>query len=588
MLVTIRKPRPFETMTVHPIKVLIVEGMPEHANLLLHILNESAYPEYQAVAVPTLADCLTRLSAGGINVVLLDLTLPDSGPEKTFHAVNKAAPDIAVVVISGVADVSTALEIVQAGAQDYLIKGEVDHKVVIRSLQYAFERKRAQVALRHAHDQLEQRVQERTSALVASNQQLQTEIAERKKAEEAAVLSNGKLKQALADLHAAQQELVVRERRAAFGEMAHGIAHELNNVLTPILAWTEHLLQKPEELGDSEQVRETIQKINSAASVGAAAVGRVMNFAVDGEPAYTRINLAEIAEEASAAAEHAWRTEAGGSGAYIEIRRLLSPVPEVVGERAELSQLVSHLISNAAHAISGRGTITITTSINGESVVIAVRDDGSGMDASTRERCLDRDLGSRHPDGRSSGHGTIHGILQRHNGRLSIESVVGRGTKVSIFLPFVATDAPETTGPGSETIANQTAETTQTSVNAGKQRRILLAEDDMMVSEVMVVYLSEDGFDITVTSNGRECVEAFTRANGAFDLVITDRAMPEMGGDEVALAVKRINPKVPVLLLTGFGELMNSEGEKPEGVDLVVGKPFTMTSLRAALETVGF
>jgi len=135
VLVTIRKPRPFETMTVHPIKVLIVEDMPEHANLLLHILNESAYPEYQAVAVPTLADCLTRLSAGGIDVVLLDLTLPDSGPEKTFHAVNKAAPDIAVVVISGVADVSTALEIVQAGAQDYLIKGEVDHKVVIRYIQ---------------------------------------------------------------------------------------------------------------------------------------------------------------------------------------------------------------------------------------------------------------------------------------------------------------------------------------------------------------------------------------------------------------------------------------------------------------------
>ncbi len=572
-------------MTVHPIKVLIVEDMPEHANLLLHILNESAYPEYQAVAVPTLADCLTRLSAGGIDVVLLDLTLPDSGPEKTFHAVNKAAPDIAVVVISGVADVSTALEIVQAGAQDYLIKGEVDHKVVIRSLQYAYERKRSQVALRHAHDQLEQRVQERTSALVASNQQLQTEIAERKKAEEAAVLSNGKLKQALADLHATQQELVVRERRAAFGEMAHGIAHELNNVLTPILAWTEHLLQKPEELGNSEQVRETIQKINSAASVGAAAVGRVMNFALDGEPAYTRIDLAEVAEESAAAAEHAWRTEAGGSGAYIEIRRLLSPVPEVVGERAELRQLVSQLISNAAHAISGRGTITITTAINAESVVIAVRDDGSGMDASTRERCLDRDLGSRHPDGRSSGYGTIHGILQRHNGRLTIDSVIGRGTKASIFLPFVASDAPE---PASEPAPNQTAETTESSTNAGKQRRILLAEDDMMVSEVMVVYLSEDGFDITVTSNGRECVEAFTRANGAFDLVITDRAMPEMGGDEVALAVKRINPKVPVLLLTGFGELMNSEGEKPEGVDLVVGKPFTMTSLRAALETVGF
>lgn len=566
---------------IQPIKVLIVEDMPEHANLLLHILNENSYPRYIATAVSTLSECIKRLKEEKIDVVLLDLTLPDSVPAKTFHLVNEAAPDIAVVVISGVADLSTALEIVQAGAQDYLIKGEVDHKVVIRSLQYAFERKRGQVALRHAHDELEQRVRERTAALLEANEHLQTEIAERKKAEESAVLSNEKLKQALSQLHAAQQELVVRERRSAFGEMAHGIAHELNNVLTPILAWTERLLQNPGELQSSEVVLETIQKINAAAGVGAAAVGRVMEFAIEGEPAYRYIKLNDIANEAASATEPLWKEEASARGASIEIRKLLADVPEVLGDKAELLELASQLIKNAATAIAQRGTITITTSLIDDSVVLAVRDDGRGMDSTTRERCLDRDLGSRHEDGRSSGFGTIHGILQRHNGRLAIESVQGRGTKVSIFLPLVAVE----TSPAPAIPATQPSTPTAA---AKSLRKILIAEDDSMVREVMVVYLSEDGFEITETENGRECVDAFTREDGKFDLVITDRAMPEMGGDEVALAVKRINPKVPVILLTGFGELMNNEGEKPEGVDLVVGKPFTMTSLRNALDSFGF
>ena len=109
-----------------------------------------------------------------------------------------------------------------------------------------------------------------------------------------------------------------------------------------------------------------------------------------------------------------------------------------------------------------------------------------------------------------------------------------------------------------------------------------------MVREVMFVYLTEEGFDVTMAANGRLAVEEFTRANGEFDLIITDRAMPEMNGDQVAQEIKRLNPAMPVILLTGFGELMLNDGEQPPGVDLVVAKPFTMASLKAALGSVGF
>lgn len=581
-------------MISKPIKVLIVEDTKEHAQLLEHILAASSYPKFQTVVTHSLAGALEKLRGGGIDAILLDLTLPDSIPSQTFRAVNEVSPDIAVVVISGIADVSKAIELVQAGAQDYLIKGQVDHNLLLRSIHYSVERKRNQVALRQAHDQLEARVHERTAALVESNTRLQNEIAVRRKAEDAAVESNRKLTKALEDLHAAQQELVSRERLNALGKMANGIAHEFNNVLTPIIGWTEHLLHKPEEIENNLDTRNTIQKIQSAATVGAAAVGRVRDFARNEADAYVPVSLATIIEQAVASTQPQWSVEARAAGIMIEIRKQLPPVPEIHGEASQLRELVTHLIINAVRAIPRRGSIAIGLSQRGNQVALSVRDDGLGMNDRTRERCLDPNLGSMHPDGHSSSYGFIHGILQRHDGQLEIESEEGRGSKITVLLPVSTAHrepatavAPPVEQPASQPQKPVAAAQPPLPSADSKKRRILIAEDDSMVREVMYVYLSEDGYEVTTASNGREGVEAFAKDNGAFDLFITDRAMPEMGGDQVALEAKRINPSVPVILLTGFGELMNSEGEKPPGVDLVVGKPFTIASLREALRKVG-
>jgi CheY-like chemotaxis protein len=100
---------------------------------------------------------------------------------------------------------------------------------------------------------------------------------------------------------------------------------------------------------------------------------------------------------------------------------------------------------------------------------------------------------------------------------------------------------------------------------------------------VIEVYLREDQHVIQTAANGREGIEKY-RA-GTFDLVLTDRAMPEVNGDVLAAQIKKLNPHQPVILLTGFGDLMTGLGEKPEGVDLVVGKPFTLNSLRQAITT---
>jgi CheY-like chemotaxis protein len=105
------------------------------------------------------------------------------------------------------------------------------------------------------------------------------------------------------------------------------------------------------------------------------------------------------------------------------------------------------------------------------------------------------------------------------------------------------------------------------------------------VREVLSVYLEEDHHQVVIAPNGRVGLEKF-KAEGPFDLVMTDRAMPEMNGDQLAEAIKALNPQQPIILLTGFGDLMIGAGEKPPGVDLVVAKPFTLAALRSAMSQV--
>jgi CheY-like chemotaxis protein/anti-sigma regulatory factor (Ser/Thr protein kinase) len=354
-------------------------------------------------------------------------------------------------------------------------------------------------------------------------------------------------------------------------------------------------LHKPDESEDQAETRDTIQKIQSAANVGAAAVGRVREFARTEAGAYGPVNLQDVIRQAIAFTEPRWKDQAQAAGVMVDVRNQAEETPDVLGESAQLRELVALLVFNAVNAIPRRGSVSITTTQRDTDVVLTVRDDGLGMNKITKERCLDPNLGSRHEDGRSSGFGIIHGILQRHNAKLEIETEEGRGSRVSIVIPIATSDAqipaaailpPEPPAPKDD--GKQKPTPAQFQPASPKGKRILVVEDDTMVREVMEVYLTEDGFDVSMATNGREGLEMFIAAGGAFDLLITDRAMPELNGDQVAIEAKRVNPNCPIILLTGFGELMLSEGERPQGVDLVVGKPFTMSSLHEALKKVGF
>ncbi len=556
-------------MSSETVPILLVEDNPEHVGLIRQLLATPDLSHFQLAAVGTLAEAIAWLKTGKCELILLDLTLPDSNGLETFIHVAETAPETALVVLSGVNDVELAIETVQLGAQDYLVKGRVDNHLLLRAMHYAIERKRVQTELKRGRDDLDYRVRERTAALVETNAKLQQEIAERRKAEEALLESNRQLSTALGQLRATQQEIIQRERMHALGRMANGIAHDFNNALAPILGFSELLLLKPESLSDTKKVRNYVEMIHSAAKDSAKVVSRLREFYRyrDDSEVFTPVVINDVVLQAISLTQPRWKGQALAAGCHIDIRTEMGDVPTVPGNEDELRELLVNLIFNAIDAIPKRGTITIRTAVQGRWLVLTVSDDGVGMSDEIKARCLEPFFTSKEDQGSGLGLGSVYGIARRHGAEIDIQSELGRGTSVTVSLPLDKTSAAP--------------EAPKQIQSAARPLRILVVEDEPLVREVIGVYLTEDSHQITTAENGREGLEKF-RA-GEFDLVMTDRSMPEMNGDALAAEIKKINPTQPVLLLTGFGDLMTGAGEQPLGVDLVVSKPFTLSALRTAI-----
>jgi CheY-like chemotaxis protein len=360
----------------------------------------------------------------------------------------------------------------------------------------------------------------------------------------------------------------------ALGRMANGIAHDFNNTLAPIVGFSELLNMKPEIAEDAAKRRTYLAMIGNAAKDAARVVSRLREFYRhrDAAEMLSPIVINDLLEQVIAFTQPRWKDQAAAAGVQIDVRFEPGDTPSVVGNENELREAFVNLIFNAADAITGRGTITVRSEVQGRWLVVTVTDDGAGMDEATRARCLEPFFTTKGEQGTGLGLGSVYGIVQRHEGDLDIQSAMGRGTSVAVSLPLERGARPPSA--------------TLPPAHAGQPLRILVVEDEPLVREVLGVYLTEDRHEVTMAENGRIALEKFVP--GQFDLILTDRAMPEMNGDQFAAEVKRRAPEQKVILLTGFGDLMSGAGEKPEGVDLVVSKPFTLNTLREAIgQSVG-
>ena len=397
-------------------------------------------------------------------------------------------------------------------------------------------------------------------------------------------LADGIAKQAAVaiELHRTQRTIIEQERLNAVGKMASGLAHDFNNALVPISGYAEMLLEHPDILRDLAKASKYLKLIMTGVEDAASVVSRLREFyrkREEGET-YRPLSLNQMVEQAVALTRPRWRDEALGSGRTILVETDIKPIPKVLGSESELRELLTNLIFNAVDAMPEGGTIRIRTGLReapvadgaapGEpQVFLEVGDTGTGMTEEVRRRCLEPFFSTKGERGTGLGLPMVFGIVKRHRGILDIDSTVGKGTTFIVLLP------PDTT---------QTREVQQRTQGPSGPLSVLVVDDEPIARDVLTEYLTGDGHTVQTAVNGRDGIEKFKM--GQFEVVITDRAMPEVGGDQLAAMVKEASPTTPVVLLTGFGDLMNAAGEKPEGVDLVVKKPIRLGTLREVLVKV--
>ncbi len=382
------------------------------------------------------------------------------------------------------------------------------------------------------------------------------------------------LQTAYEDLRNTQQAVMQQERLRVLGQMASGIAHDINNAISPIMLYTESLLEQ--EPGLSERARQSLTTIQQAVSDVAETVARMREFyrQREAQSELQPVQLNALARQLRDLTRARWEAMPQRQGIVIDLQLdLADNLPMVDGIESEIREALINLVFNGIDAMPQGGVVTIRTCPGSAGrVYMEVIDTGSGMDEETRRRCLEPFYTTKGERGTGLGLAMVYGVMQRHNGDIEIESAPGAGT--TMRLSFAVSEARPLS-------ATQTAATIPTGLS------ILLVDDDPILLRSLREILEIDGHHITACNGGQSGIDTFRASlqpgGKPFSIVITDLGMPHVDGRTVAASVKQAAPRTPVVLLTGWGERLLSEGHMVRHVDRVLSKPPRLREVRLAL-----
>ncbi len=412
--------------------------------------------------------------------------------------------------------------------------------------------KEAEHKLRELNETLERRVAERTADLSAALDRLQAEVSDRLRAEEA-------LRQA--------------QKMEAVGQLTGGIAHDFNNLLTPIMGGLELISMRTTD----ERLKRMATTALDSARRGAKLTGQLLAFS-----RIQRITIAPVAvNEVVANMEELLRHSIG---ARIRMETRLDPATgHGLCDANQLENAILNLAINARDAMPDGGTLGISTDRTrseggpdlapGEYVCVSIADTGHGMEPDVLARATEPFFSTK-PLGKGTGLGLaqVYGITRQFGGTVRIKSEPGRGTTVHLLLPAASPDdVPKSGGAGgAELIAA-----------AGVQNvRILVIDDDHDVRAFLAVALEGLGYSVHEAEDGVSGLQKVDQVSP--DLLLLDYAMPNMNGADVARAVRRSHPHLPIIFVTGYAESGQLEAALGGEVPLL-RKPFTVAQLSAAI-----
>ena len=400
---------------------------------------------------------------------------------------------------------------------------------------------------------------------------IKQDITARRVAEQQVQDSNRQLSVALAELRQTQRQIIQEEKLRGLGQMASGIAHDFNNALSPIIGFSELLLKHPDKLADHAQVLKWLKSIHTSATDAAHVVRRIREFGRQhlGSDGILPVDLAQLVPQTVELTASRWRNQAQAGGRTIQVVTELAPVPQIIGEEFALRELLINLIFNAVDALTGDGTITLGLAAEEGGVRLWVSDTGAGMSAEQQKHCFEPFFTTKSETGSGLGLAMVHSIVQRHHGTIAVASQLGQGTTITVRFP---TQQAAVLKPS---LLEEVPPLT-------KPLRVLVVDDQALLRDIVAECLAADHHPVATAVNAREGL-AHLKTAGPFDLVITDLAMPEMNGEQLAAVIEKDYPGLPVVLMTGFGDLMKADGKMPPHVRAILSKPITQAGLRAVL-----
>ena len=370
------------------------------------------------------------------------------------------------------------------------------------------------------------------------------------------------------------------QKMEAIGALAGGIAHDFNNLLFPILGMAEMMLEDNPEGSNNHESAEEIFK---AAKRAGELVNQILSFSRQSDHRKTAVRIQQILKEVVKL------TRATIPSNIEMVQAIQADCGMVMADPSQVHQVAMNLVTNAFHAVERKGgkiSITLRTvslgpddSVGvllepGTYALMSIADDGHGIDPSIMGNIFEPYFTTK-PQGKGTGLGlsVVYGIVKDHGGDIQVTSVVGEGTTFNVYLPLMkkeplvkATDAMVPLAGGCE--------------------QVLLVDDEVAVLKLETQMLERLGYRVEPRSSSTEALNAFRAAPDRFDLVVTDLAMPNMTGDQLALKVMAIRPETRIIICTGFSERLDAEKARLIGIDGFLMKPIVKSQLARLVREV--
>ncbi|MBN2785945.1 MAG: response regulator [Pontiellaceae bacterium] len=366
--------------------------------------------------------------------------------------------------------------------------------------------------------------------------------------------------------YALQEQLRQSQKMDAIGQLAGGVAHDLNNMLGGIMGGAELL---KEILSPQDEAAEFIGIIEESARRAAGLTGRLLAFARRQPVASSPVDVHHVIEETQALLRQTIDKR-------IRIEsRLEAEASTVVGDNAQLQSVFMNLGINAAQAMEEGGSIVFSTRLTevsnaqtlaegqsikaGSYLQVAVRDTGSGIAPENLGRIFEPFFTTKSVKGTGLGLAAAYGTVSQHGGSISVYSELGEGTVFHILLPLTREVAAALPAPA-EPVHGEGV--------------ILLVDDEPIMRATGAAFLKEFGYQVLLAENGRQAIDLITEKGSEIDLVVLDMIMPEMNGRDCFFLLRETYPNLPVIVSSGFSRAEDLEDMKKSGLSGFIQKPF--------------